>query len=261
MDAGLIKAPRSIIPACDVRTLDALGVIASASKEVAGVGALKVGLTLVGRYGLFQVRERVEQAGFAGPIIYDHQKGGTDIPDLGPEFAEMLRDCHIPAAILFPFGGVATQEFWIKACQEAGIIVLVGGHMTHKGFLTTEGGYIAPEVPALIYRRAASWGVTHFVVPGNKPDLVAKYREVVEGELGEGKATFYAPGFIEQGGVISEAAKAAGEWFHGIVGRAVTKAEDKVAALQELTSQLAALPPDPGHDALAGRTVPNNPQF
>ncbi len=271
----LIATKRSIIPACDVRTLGALAEIATAGAQVEGVGALKVGLTLVGRYGLFQVREVVEQAKFCGPIIYDHQKGGTDIPDLGTEFAEMLKDCRIPAAILFPFGGVNTQEDWIKACQDAEITVLVGGHMTHKGFLTTEGGYIAPEAPTLIYQRAAGWGVRDFVVPGNKPELVAKYRGVIEEVLGPDKAVFYAPGFIAQGGVISDAAKAAGDQFHGIVGRAITGAKDKVAALKELTSQLdlpTCLPcdggpgqsgeSDPGNDALAGITVPKNrPQF
>ena len=49
---------------------------------------------------------------------------------------------------------------------------------------------------------------------------------------------FYAPGFIAQGGKISDAAKAAGERFHGIVGRGVYEAKDINKAAIEHTSQV-----------------------
>jgi orotidine-5'-phosphate decarboxylase len=87
-----------------------------------------------------------------------------------------------------------------------------------------------------MYRIAARVGVNNFVVPGNKPELIEQIRAVVEAEGVDG--VFYAPGFIAQGGNISEAAKVAGERFHGIVGRGIYQAVDKKAAAIEHTSQL-----------------------
>ena len=47
-----------------------------------------------------------------------------------------------------------------------------------------------------------------------------------------------APGFIAQGGKIEDAAKVAGDKFHGIVGRGIYQAQDMHAAALEHTSQL-----------------------
>jgi orotidine-5'-phosphate decarboxylase len=50
--------------------------------------------------------------------------------------------------------------------------------------------------------------------------------------------TFFAPGFVAQGGEITEAAKAAGKFWHAIVGRAIYEAEDIRKAAEEMTSKL-----------------------
>jgi len=175
------------------------------------------------------------------PIIYDHQKGGTDIPDLGPKFAKAVKSSGADAVILFPFGGGATAEAWIKSCQEEGLVVLVGGHMTQPKFLENEGGFIADFGPEAIYRLAAEKGVTNFVVPGNKTDYVLKYRQLLEEVLGVDNFILYAPGFISQGGDISETGKVAGSNWHAIVGSAIYKKEGIEAMRQaalEVTSQI-----------------------
>src|SRR3989338_11250845 len=79
-------------------------------------------------------------------------------------------------------------------------------------------------------------GINDYVVPGNKPDVIKQIREVVEAE--GATPVFYAPGFIAQGGVISEAANIAGKRFHGIVGRGIYDAQDMKTAALEHTSQL-----------------------
>jgi orotidine-5'-phosphate decarboxylase len=177
-------------------------------------------------------------------LIYDHQKAATDIPDLAGAMID-LADAGVHAVIFFPFGGRVTQEKWTKAAIDAGLAVLVGGQMTQDGFLQSQGGYIHDDAPELIYRRAVQHGVRDFVVPGNRPEAVQKFRGIILDELDKQgvsveEAVLYAPGFVKQGGVISDTGQVAGPSFHAIVGSVLVRAEDVEAAAVELTSQLAA---------------------
>jgi len=232
---------RSIIPACDVDTLGRLDALVEATCKVGGLGAYKVdGVgSCVLRDGLMAavdvVRNNTEL-----PIIFDLQKAGTDIPEMGVKFASGL-DGLVQAAILFPFTGPVTQEAWTKALQEKGIAVIVGGEMTHPGFNHAEGGYIAADASKRMFEKAVELGVRDFVVPGNKPAVVAACRELLEGLLGDEPFDLYAPGFIKQGGVISEAGQVAGDRFHGIIGRGIYEAEDMNAAAVEHCSQILAV--------------------
>jgi orotidine-5'-phosphate decarboxylase len=108
--------------------------------------------------------------------------------------------------------------------------------MTHPKYKRSEGGYIANEALDEIYLLAAKLGVNNFVVPGNKPERILHYRKILEDKVSE--LTFYAPGFIAQGGIITEAAKCAGPRWHAIVGRAIYSAKDIKAAAKEMTSKL-----------------------
>lgn len=87
-----------------------------------------------------------------------------------------------------------------------------------------------------MYLNAAEMGVSDFVVPGNRPDDIRRIRETIE-QKGT-SPVFYAPGFVKQGGSISDAAKVAGDKWHAIVGRGIYKAEDIKEAALEYTSQL-----------------------
>ena len=236
----LISLQRSVIPACDVPTLEKLQELAIATRKVDGIGGYKVGLELVIRFGLEEVVKKIRDHSQL-PIIYDHQKGGTDIPELGAKFAKAVKSSGADAVILFPFGGAKTEREWIKACQGEGLVVLVGGHMTQAEFLVNEGGFIGELSPEKIYMIAAENGVTNFVVPGNKIEFVLKYRKLLEGLLGEENFTLYAPGFIGQGGDISETGKVAGENWHAIVGGAIYNApgmDEMKEAAMKVTSQI-----------------------
>lgn len=233
----LISIQRSVIPACDVGDLDVFEKIVRETSDIEGIGGYKIGLELVAPFGLLEVvgrgREYTDK-----PFIYDHQKAGNDIPELGVKFAEGLRKAGVESAILFPFSSPVTQSEWTKACQDAGLTVIVGGHMTHQQFLESEGGYIADSAPERIYRLGAQMGVRDFVVPGNKVESVNKYRELLEEILGESNFTLYAPGFIAQGGVIADAGKAAGRNWHAIVGSGIYRAQNMREAAQQMVSQI-----------------------
>lgn len=231
---SIIQRDRTVIPACDV-PLDVYKEILQATGDLERIGGYKVGCVLGLTYGLITISDLTGEY-TKKPIIYDHQKAGTDIPDMGPKFADTMWRAGISAAILFPQAGPETGEAYIKALQDRGIGVIVGGLMTHPRYLRGEGGYIDDSAALEMYVNAARLGVTDFVVPGNRPDDIIRIKEVIESE--GVTPIFWAPGFVAQGGNITEGGKAAGERFHAIVGRGIYRAEDKRQAAIELTSQL-----------------------
>lgn len=234
-DVRIIKRNKGWIPACDA-PLERVEEIAKKTADIDAVTAYKFGLhALIG--GLDRWVERVREH-TNKPIIYDHQKAGNDIPDMGVKFAKIMAKAGVNAAILFPFTGHLTQSEWTKALYEEGVEPIVGGEMTHPNFKVSEGGYIPDEKCMEIYLRAACAGVNNFVLPGNKPEQIEKYRAAIEAEISGIKPTFYSPGFVKQGGKIEDAAKVAGDRWNAIIGRAITEAPDIRAAALELSSAL-----------------------
>ena len=229
----IIKQNRSIIPACDVATLDELKKLVLDTYEVKGIGAYKIGFELVIPYGMKKVVETIRNI-TDHPIIYDHQKAATDIPDTGKKFMDACKGAD--AVILFPQAGPNTEEAWIKAANEAGMKIIVGGEMTHKGYLESDNGFLNDNMPVRAYTIAANLGVTDFVVPGNKPAKILEYRKMLEA-MGV-KPIFYSPGLVTQGGSITDGAKAAGDSWHAIVGRGIYQAEDMKKAAEELAREL-----------------------
>lgn len=218
---GLISVKTSIIVACDVSSLTHLGRIADGTAHMPGIGGYKIGLELDIGFGLATpirvIRERNERA----MVIYDRQKAGNDIPAMGKKFADAVKASGADAVILFPFAGPATAVAWIRSCQDVGLGVLVGSHMTHEEFVEEEGGFIPLKQLERVYDIAVDEGITDFVVPGNHKDLVQKYRDRIRTRMGSDNFVLYAPGFITQGGSISETGAVAGDRWHAIVGSAI----------------------------------------
>jgi len=230
----IIKREKSVIIACDV-DLELYEKIIKETKDISEIGGYKVGSLLALNYGLPKIvklaRKYTEK-----PLIYDHQKAATDIPELGREFVVVCKKAGLDAIILFPQAGPETERAWIEAAKEENLAVMVGGSMTHPKYKRSEGGYLADEAILEIYLLAAELGVTDFVVPGNKLEEFKRIKELLE-KSGV-KSTFYAPGFIAQGGEITEAAKVAGNNWHAIVGRGLYQVKSLKKAALEYTSQL-----------------------
>lgn len=232
----LIKYSQSVIPACDVILMDDFRKLIEQTHDVERIGGYKVGSVLTIRYGLPALVQVIRE--FTDlPVIYDHQKAMTDIPDLGKDFVIAVKGAKANAIIGFPQSGPATQETWIKSCKEIGLEVIIGGEMTHPKYVRSEGGYIVDEALDEIYLFAAKLGVNNFVVPGNKVDRVNHYRSILQTAVGNSVA-FYAPGFIAQGGVITDVARVAGSCWHAIVGRAIYGARDMKKAALQMTRSL-----------------------
>ncbi len=234
----IIQRQRSIVPACDVN-LDLHERIVKETSDIDGVGAYKVGFELALAYGLPRVVE-VTRRHTNKPIIYDHQKGGTDIPETGKNFARVVKESGVNAVILFPMSGPDAEHAWICEARNAGLDVIVGGLMTHTRYLRSEGGYLVRRAVMQMYTNALKLGVRNFVVPGNKPNEVERIKRALLSEGVESEnLDFYAPGFVAQGGKISEAAKVAGDRWHAIVGRGIYEAKDVRKAALEHVSNLS----------------------
>ncbi len=218
----IIEQEKSIIPACNV-PLDLYETIVRDTADLKGVGAYYVGFELGLTNGLQRVVELTRKY-TSKPIIYDHQKAATDIPDMGKNFARTVKSAGIDAVILFPQSGPTTEKVWIEAAFEQDLGVIVGGLMTHQKYLRSERGYIADEAVMEMYLNAVELGVSDFVVPGNKPLEIKKIREILEQKIVS--PIFYLPGFVAQGGSISDLSPVAGNNWHAIIGRGIYQAEN-----------------------------------
>lgn len=212
-----------LIPALDCDLEKAVEIVAKVD-AVEGVYGYKVGFVLGLGYGLPEVVRRIREKS-KKPVIYDHQKAATDIPDTGAAFARTLAKAGIDEAILFPQAGPATLEAWTKALQAEKLKVIVGGVMTHAKYLASEGGFLQDDRILGAYAEASKLGVKAFVVPMTKPERV---KEVAE-RLGPGDWEFYSPGLGKQGGALS--AFDFLKKHYAIVGRSLLEAQDPAAYL------------------------------
>ena len=228
----IIKLEKSIIPSCDVDSLEKLDKLVKATCAVKGVGGYKIGFELVIPFGMEKVVNTIRKYTKL-PIIYDHQKAGTDIPDMGGKF---MKACKLAdAVIIFPQAGPETEAAWIKAAQQNKVNIIVGGEMTHQAYLEESGGFLKNDAPSRMYEIAASMGVTDFVIPGNKPEKALEYVDLIKRKIKN--PVFYSPGLVAQGGNITDLAKKLDSW-HAIIGRAIYEAKDIKKAAEELAKNL-----------------------
>ena len=100
----VVSAERSIIPACDMSDIKEFERLVQETSKVEGIGGYKIGFELGLLHGLPKVVE-VARKHTDKPLIYDHQKAGTDIPDTGKKFMQTLKTSGIDSVILFPQSG------------------------------------------------------------------------------------------------------------------------------------------------------------
>ncbi len=213
----MFRLPYGIIIACDVKSLKQLEILVESTSDIEGIVGYKIGFMLGLLHGLPHVVELAKEQTDL-PVIYDYQKAGSDIPDMGIEFAVVMREAEVDSAIVFPQAGPVTEEAFITALQKEGIVPMVGGEMTHAKYLQKDGGYILDDAPEKIYEIAAKLGVVYFVVPGNKPDKIRKYA----GMLPE-NSKLCMPGIGKQGGDMETAFKACSGDAYAIIGSAIYK--------------------------------------
>ncbi|PIR25950.1 MAG: hypothetical protein COV43_02870 [Deltaproteobacteria bacterium CG11_big_fil_rev_8_21_14_0_20_42_23] len=230
----MISQHHTLIPACDV-TEKKYEELVKATADLPQIGAYKLGFVLALSIGLPKAVE-IARKYTKKPLIYDHQKAGTDIPDTGKSFMKVCKQAGIDAVILFPQAGPNTEQAWIEAAQEENLEVIVGGCMTHKGFVSSEKGWIRDEAVFEIYKLAAKCKVKHYVVPSTRLELCKQIHELLKKEGVD--PVFYSPGLVSQGADIANVLHTLKTDWHPIVGRALYEASNMRAEAEKLITQL-----------------------
>jgi len=230
-----MKRIRKLIPALDTDDLQKTEALVRAVDDSPLIYGYKIGFIAGLTHGLATVVQAIRRHS-SKPIIYDHQKAATDIPDMGAKFAALMARSGLTEVILFPQAGPATLTAWVKALQEEGLTVIVGGIMTHPQYRISEGGYLDDAAILDIYTRSYGLGVRNFVVPLTKPQAV---REIFSALGKAGDAVLYSPGFGKQGGDPAQFDFLQTHYL--IVGRALLQAADPVAYLKKVEEELGKI--------------------
>jgi len=234
----LFETNHGVIVACDVDTLDAFEALVRETCHVDGVVGYKIGATLGLAYGLQPLTDTVSEHCNL-PVIYDHQKAATDIPQMGEPFARVCKNGGVDSVILFPQAGPETEKAFISAVIEHDMEPMVGGEMTHPGYLADEQGYLRSDAPPDMYRLAAEHDVTFFIVPGNRPAALRRYHDLLTGLMDQ--PAFCMPGIGRQGGSISKAfEQLGGAAKYAIVGSAIYTSDDPETAARRLAGEALA---------------------
>jgi len=233
--ANFLHSPSGIIVAADVDGLDKLRALVDEISGIPEIAAIKVGFSLALRFGLPNVVRTVRES-TALPVIYDHQKAGTDIPQMGRPFAAVCREAGIDGVIFFPQAGPKTLEGFVSAAIDKNLVPIVGLVMSHPEYLESEGGYIVDDAPRRMAEKALDLGVSVFVLPGTKPEIIRQY---ARGALAGTQTAIMMPGIGSQGGSLREACEAAAPHrAFPIIGSAIYGAKSPRAAATSFAEEL-----------------------
>ena len=238
---GLFKKDFGIILACDIKASGTLKDLVRETADLDFIQGYKIGIINIFSIGLHETIEIIKKYSSL-PIIYDHQKFGTDIPEVcGGKVLKKIKDAGMDGLVIFPQAGIETLRSTVNGCYSVGLVPMVGGEMTHKGYLVKEGGYIGDNAPNRIYIDAASCGVDYFIIPGTKIDQMKNYKTILEERVKSPKFLF--PGIGSgQGGDIKKAFGAVKPHnSYAIIGRGIYATQHKRMSALELWKEVENL--------------------
>jgi len=231
---SLFASRYGIIIACDISDGNELSTLVEMTQDLAFIQGYKIGMDLVVPHGIYKVTEIIRQYTDL-PIIYDHQKFGTDIPEIcGGKVLEVLKSAGINGVIAFPQSGIKTLQAIVKRCKELALTPVIGGEMTHGGYIVSEGGYIADDAPERIYMDAAKLGVEYFVIPGTKLESMKKYCTELKRYIPEPKFLFPGIGKGQGGDIVAAFSAVQPYESYAIVGRGIYAETNKREAAKVL---------------------------
>lgn len=232
--AGL-RASHGVVPALDLESLDDVKRVVEQTTRITGVVAYKLGLTVTLRLGL--QKAIAELRGVTDlPLFYDHQKAGPDVPDMAAKFASTCAEAGADGLILFPLAGPTAVDEFVGNTLKHGMLPIVGGDLPLPSYNASGGGYVVDDALDKIFRRAASAGARHFIVPGNTSAKVRHHASWLPSVAPD--PHLFIPGIGALGGSIGETFAAAPKCrVYAIVGRAIYGAPDAAAAARRLADE------------------------
>jgi len=211
MVKDIIKAKRSLILDCDFGT-DLYEMIARDASGLDRVGGYRVGPRVGLAYGLSKAVENIRKYD-SKPIIYEQT--GIDTMESGMEFIRALRKAGVDAVIIFPQAGHEAERVWIEAALERDLGVIIGRPASRHKCLKSEGGYLMDNALLKTALNAADSGVRDFAISGSDPAEIMGMRKALQAWGTE--PVFYSQDFLEEGGYMTDLAKAAGNRWHAII--------------------------------------------
>ena len=169
------------------------------------------------------------------PFFYDHQKGGTDVPDTYRSFIRYVKKAGFDAIILYPRldDEPETHEFFFSDALNAGLKVMAGGKMTHQNFNAEQYGRAFK-----IYETAFKMGVRNFGVPANSQNDLEFSSKILK-KYANKNVDFFPIGIGPQGGNIEDVIKLFGKVrFHPIIGRLIYESDNIHQTALDLASKL-----------------------
>jgi len=234
----LFDTDHGVIVACDVSTLGDFVELVERTNHIEGIVGYKVGAMLGLTYGLPTLVKTVKEH-CSLPVVYDHQKAGTDIPFMATNFARVCNAAGISSFIIFPQAGPQSEKAFISAVIDADMVPMIGGEMTHPAYLERENGFICNDAPLEMYRIGAEHDVEYFIVPGNREKSLHHYHAFLSDMMG--KPRFCMPGIGRQGGSITTAFNALkGASAYAIVGSTIYKSDKIEEAASRLCKEALA---------------------
>lgn len=231
----LFEKEHGVITACDVVSLEQFRELVNKTHHIEGIVGYKVGVTLALSYGLKTLTDIVRECCNL-PVIYDHQKAGTDIPQMGEKFAGVCCKGGIKSVIIFPQAGPETERAFIKAIIDKKMVPMVGGEMTHPAYMEREEGFIRNNAPEEMYRIGAENGVEYFILPGNREQSLKKYNDILSEIVNDPK--YCMPGIGRQGGRIKKAFTILeGYSAYAIIGSSIYKSNNMEKSAKEFCEE------------------------
>jgi len=222
----LLKNKHGIIISCDFSNIEKLEKLVKETCSLDFIQGYKIGMLLTIKNSIQKITDIIRKHSDL-PIIYDHQKFGTDIPEIcSGEILQIIKNAGVNALVVFPLGGGETLKLVIKECFKVGLTPIVGGDMDHTGYIVEEGGYIDESAAQRIYIDAATIGVTHFMLPCSKLNRLKIYMHKLANIVANPQ--IFLTGIKEE---LSEELLDACAVIHdynsfAIVGRGITEAKD-----------------------------------
>jgi orotidine-5'-phosphate decarboxylase len=235
---NIFKKNHGIVLACDVYEINDFRDLVKETCSLDFIVGYKIGIRLVLTHGIASIL-RIAQSYTKLPVIYDHQKFGTDIPEVcSGKILKILEKAGVSGLVVFPQAGINTLQAVVSGCKDSGITCIVGGEMTHIGYLAIEGGYICEDGPLRMYSDAAKLGVEHFVIPATRTNSMKKYVQRIKELVSDPKFLFSGIG-KGQGADISDAFSVIGQnKSYAVVGRGIYNSENKKEAALKLWEQV-----------------------
>tara|TARA_Y100001970_G_scaffold61475_3_gene78503 strand:+ start:2314 stop:3051 length:738 start_codon:yes stop_codon:yes gene_type:complete len=231
----LFTLTHGIIPALDNPSLDGIIHTVESCADVDGIVGFKIGLTIALQLGLSKAVSTIRE--ITGlPIIYDHQKAGADIPDMGEKFCKIAADAGVNGLILFPLAGPSAVNSFVGSSIKHGIAPLVGGDLPIEDYNAAGGGYVVDDALSDIFSRSITIGARYFIVPGQTSNKVRRHSEHLRARID--RPSIVIPGIGALGGNILDCFAAAPDCnAYAVIGRGIYGADNPTDAAKKFSDE------------------------